>query len=300
MELSRTVGLLGFVLAAVILNGALERSRQALADWTVAAAAVTLVVHAQIEMTFFDPGSVTWMMCVLGLAGGAGGVGGAGGAAPRRAHVIVGAGAGALLLGAAVALSLGGAARSARAESLSVAAAKLIVNARGTEQQAWARQEAAGLLEIAWREHVPADTALVEQAARQLLMAAQLVREDERQRLVDAAVEHARQAAAAGGRPSSSALLAEALNFKAALSGESSDWQEAFDAARQLAEMDPHGIAPWRKLGDVLWAGGRPDDAAAAYERALRNDGNFALDPMRQLSSRDRGTIQDRIAEARR
>ncbi len=298
-ELSRLAGLVGFVLAAVILNGALERSRQALADWTVAAAAVALVVHAQIEMTFFDPGSVTWMMSVLGLAGGTGGRFGAGGDAPRRAHMIVGAASGALLLGAAAALSLIGAARAARAEAMTVGAARLIVNARGAEQQTWARQEAAGLLETAWREHMPSDAALLDQAVRELLKAAQLAKETDRPRLAAAAVELARRAAAAGGRPSSTALLAEALSLKALLSGESADWQEAFEAARQLAAMDPHGIAPWRTLGDVLWAGGRRDDAAAAYERALRNDENFALDPMRQLSTRDRGIIQDRIAEAR-
>lgn len=298
-ELSRTAGLLGFVLVAVILDGALERSRQSLADWTVAAAAVTLVVHAQIEMTFFDPGSVTWMMCMLGLAGGAGGMSGAHGDAPRRTQLMVGAGSGALLLGAAVALSLVGAARAARAEAMAVGAARLIVNARGAEQQAWARQEAADLLETAWREHMPSDAALLDQAARELLKAAQLARETDRTRLAAAAVELARRAAAPGGRPSSTALLAEALSLKALLSGGSADWQEAFEAARHLSAMDPHGIAPWRKLGDVLWAGGRRDDAAAAYERALRNDGNFALDPLRQLSPRDRRTIQERIAEAR-
>ena len=59
-----------------------------------------------------------------------------------------------------------------------------------------------------------------------------------------------------------------------------------------------HGIGPWRRLGDVTWELGARDEAASAYRRALRNDANFELDPMRQLSDRDREAIRKRIEAA--
>jgi hypothetical protein len=291
-EVCRLAGIVGFVAAAAVLAGALERSRQARADWTLAAGAVVLVVHAQIEMTFFDPGSVVWMMSVVGLAGGAR----LRALPPGRA--LAGAGAAALLLAAAAYLSLAGAARTARAEALAVEAARLIVNARGSEPQAWARQEAADLLETAWREHMPSDTALLELSARQLLIAAELSREAERLRLADDAIERAGRAADAGGKPSATALLADAWALKASLTGAEADWREAVGAARRRVALDPNGIASWRKLGDVLWAAGHAASAAPAYEQALRNDANFALDPMRQLAPDERRTIEERIAAA--
>jgi tetratricopeptide (TPR) repeat protein len=86
----------------------------------------------------------------------------------------------------------------------------------------------------------------------------------------------------------------------AQLTGDEVHRERAMAMARRLAEADPHGIAGWNRLGDLLWEYGRRAEAVEAYERSLQADRNFALDPLRQLSADDRRTIETRIDESRK
>ncbi len=290
-ELARIGGALCFVLAALALGRGLERTRAAVVNWTLAAAAVVLVIHGQIEMTFYDPGSVTLVMCMLGLAGPVPVRPGENG---RRRAVGIAVAAGLLL--AAALLSSTVAAAAARAQSLMIEATKLVYPAaQERDQRAWQRRQAAGLLVRTYREYLPTDAVLLRAAVRQLMIAAEFSGDDTRRKLAGRAVALAREAADSHAGPVSMALLAEASWLLAATTGDDGDRAAAIDAAVALTDLDPHGIGPWRRLGDVTWELGLRDEAASAYRRALENDANFELDPIRQLSDRDREAIRKRI-----
>jgi len=255
--------------------------------WTLTAAATALVIHGQIDMTFYDPGAVTWAMCMLGLAGGVSRRTGG-----RRTGVAVAAG----LLLLAVVLSSTLAARAARAQSRMIAAATILYPpAQRPEQRSRQREEAASVLLSAYRGTRSTDATLLREAARQTMIAAQFSTGDRRRELASRAAEFAREAVEVHAGPTSTALLAEAAWLVAVTSGDEAHRQAAIDAAVALTTLDPHGIGPWRRLGDVTWELGARDDAAWAYRRALENDANFELDPMRQLSDRDRELLSRRI-----
>ncbi len=287
-EFVRVAGVVGFVLTAVALTRGLERTRVAIVTSTLSAAAVVLVVHGQIEMTFFDPAAVTWAMCLLGLAGGV---------SPRGGGPTTGIGVAAGLMVMAVVLSSTVAAGAARAQSRMIAAAQLLYPpAELPEQYAWQREEAARILLYAYHAARSTDATLLREAARQTMLAAQVSTPDKQRELARRAVELAGEAADVHGGPSSTALLAETAWLLAAITGDETHKQAAIEAAAALTDLDPHGIGPWRRLGDLYWELGRPDEAASAYHRALENNANFELDPMRQLSERDREQLRERAS----
>jgi hypothetical protein len=290
IELGRGVGVVGYVLAAVGLGLGLERVRGAVIQAAVVAAVVTLVVHAQIEMTFFDPGSVTWAMCFVGLAGGA-----LARTTKRWPGVVL---AGILLVSAAW-LSMTGASRAAGAQTLMVEAAHLLYPpADAAAMRSLQRQEAAGLLEAAWREYQPTESRLVEGAVRQLLLASVVTPMPHRLPVLERAILLGREGLSDHDTPTLHALIGEAWWLKAGLTNAPDDWQAAILANFELVRLDPNGIASWRRLGDLLWEAGEIEQVAAAYRRALEADAAFELDPMKQLSPRDRELLQQRIREA--
>ena len=67
--------------------------------------------------------------------------------------------------------------------------------------------------------------------------------------------------------------------------------------ARRMTALDPGGLAPWKRLGDVLWDAGRIDEARAAYERTLQVDADFELDPLKRLGENERRLIEQRLDE---
>ncbi len=291
-ELARIAGILGFVLAAVALTRGLERTRGTIVTSTLSAAAAVLVVQGQIEMTFFDPGAVTWVMCVLGLAGGV---------SPTAGGRRTGFGVAAGLMVLAVVLASTVAAAASRAQSRMIAAAELLYpTARQPEQHAWQREEAARMLIWAYDAVRSTDAMTLRAAALQTMFAAQVSMPDRRVELATRAVELAGKAAGTHPGPSSTAVLAEAAWLLAAITGDETHERAAIDAAMDLTDLDPHGIGPWRRLGDLLWELDIRDEAATAYQRALDNDANFELDPMRQLSERDREQLTARADVDRR
>jgi tetratricopeptide (TPR) repeat protein len=95
-------------------------------------------------------------------------------------------------------------------------------------------------------------------------------------------------------------VLAYLIHRKLAeLTGDEGHEVEAIALARRMTELDPNGLSAWTRLGDVLWEAGRLEDAAEAYRRVLAIDENFELDPLKQLTEKERAEIERRIAEAR-
>jgi hypothetical protein len=274
------------VLVAVAFVGGLEQARAAVVNRTLAAATVMLVIHGQVEMTFFDPAAVTWIMCVLGLAGGVSPRGGG-----RRTGI--GVAAGLVVLGVVLSSTL--ATRAARAQTRMIAAAQLLYPpAQLPEQHAWQREEAARMLLWAYQAAGSTDATLLRAAARQTMIAAQVSTAPKQRALASRAVELAGEAADVHGGPTSTGLLAQTAWLLAAITGDESYKQAAIAAAVALTDLDPHGVGPWRRLGDLLFELGLRDEAAWAYKRALENNANFELDPMRQLSERDREHVKRR------
>ena len=262
----------------------MERTRSSIVAWTLTAATVTLLVHAQIEMTFFDPGSVTWMMCVVGLAGG---VVSSRADRPRPAMGVA---------AATVVLVIAGyvsyqAALATRARLDAVEAARLVHSRASNRPHEAAQREAAAALLIGAHSSFP-DPWLFEEAARQMIVATELTDDDSRREtLANSAVGWAR-IATSYDRPTAFAVELDAVLLLQRVTG--GGWVDAIWTAELLTQIDPHGVAPWLRLGDVLWESGDHIGAAAAYRRALDNDANLELDPLRQMSDRDR-----RLAESR-
>jgi tetratricopeptide (TPR) repeat protein len=259
-------------------------------DRALACAALVLVVHGQIEMTFFDPGSVVWMMCILGLAGGA---------VARAGRAWGGIAASIALLLLAVGLALAGPRKIFKAQARMFEAATLLYPPAETPTAvARRREQAADLLRGAY-DLSPSWVMPLDEAVRQLLVAATLVEAPQRLELIDNAVALAQRAMAEHDKPTSVALAGEAAWFRATETGDPDDWQQAIDLNRRLTDIDPHGIGSWHRYGDVLWDSGRRGEAAAAYERALDHDANFELDPLKQLADRDRDPMRARIDSVR-
>jgi hypothetical protein len=289
-EIGRGVGILGFVGAAAGLGLVLSRARSPAVDWALGCAAVVLVVHGQIEMTFFDSGSAVWMMCVLGLAGGA---------PARPAGSRTGVVAAIVVLAFAAGLLLTSARKMFIAQVSMFKAANLLYPPEATRHdQMRQRERAADLLGSAY-DLSPSWVVPLDEAVRQLLVAATLAEGPRRLELIDNASALADRALAGHGGPTSIALAGEAAWYRAAETGDPDDWQRAIDLNRRLTGIDPHGIGSWRRYGDVLWESGRRDEAAVAYQRALENDANFELDPLKQLSDRARDAVRQRVDGAR-
>jgi hypothetical protein len=289
-EIGRALGILGFVGSAACLGLLLGQMQWPAVDRALACAALVLVVHGQIEMTFFDPGSVVWMMCILGLAGGA---------VARAGRAWGGIAASIALLLLAVGLALAGPRKIFKAQARMFEAATLLYPPAETPTAlARRREQAADLLRGAY-DLSPSWVMPLDEAVRQLLVAATLVEDPQRLELIDNAVALAQRAMAEHDKPTSVALAGEAAWFRATETGDPDDWQQAIDLNRRLTDIDPHGIGSWHRYGDVLWDSGRRGEAAAAYERALDHDANFELDPLKQLADRDRDPLRARIDSGR-
>ena len=284
----RVLGILMFVLTAAGFVVLLHSVSTAAINRIVAAAVAALVLHGQIEMTFFDPGSAVWALCLIGFASGA---------VARRGGVVVGYVGAAVFLAGAVWLAGFGAAPMRRAQQLMVEAADTIhppAVSRG--EQSRQRWEAADLLRNAYVYHLPTDYFLIEQAARQFAVASSLADDAEQPELLHKAIESVRRAIADHARPSSIALASELYRLKAISTSDDADWEAAIQFAKDLTALDPYGISSWKRLGDLQWEHGQQFEAAQAYDRALQSDANFELDELKQLSHRDRETLLERIA----
>ena len=288
-EGARVLGILVFVVTAAGFTVLLHSVSTAAINRMLVGAVAALVIHGQIEMTFFDPGSAVWALCLLGLASGA---------VARRGGVAIGYVSAAVLLAGAVWLAGFRAAPMLRAQQLMVEAADTIhPPAASRAEQSRQRWEAADLLRIAYEHHMPSDYFLIEQAARQFAVASSLTDDAQQLELLERAIESVRRAVTDHGKPSSIALASELYRLKAIRTADDADWDAAIRFAQDLTELDPNGISSWKRLGDLQWEHGQQFEASQAYKRAIESDTNFELDELRQLSPLDRQTLLDRIEQ---
>lgn len=290
-QLVRGLGWAALILVAALAGGILGASRARDIAWPLAAAAIVLVVHAQVEMTLFQAGSVGWALAILGAAAWAPVQRGRVPAAPISAVV----GAVAVALAVLVAIPV------TSFESRLAGAERAITDNFGSAAPLTAHREVAAKLLVEAQSSWTWSADAADAAAEQLLLAAYAAHPSQRTRLLELAIAALDAAPQASSRTSLTALRSSVLAAQATIesdpAAQRATWDRTIDAARSLTALDPNGLSSWVRLGDVLYAADRSAGAAAAYRRALEIDAAWRLDPLRQLSDERRREITARAAE---
>lgn len=265
-----------------------------------AVAALVLVVHAQVDMTFWLPGSVWWCWLLLGIAAAA--------ARPaarrldRPALAIVGTAA---MLAAFV---LGIMSVRAGVQERTAERAALAIEAAARSGQAPPRYPAAQLLAQATTV-IPGNTVIWQAAIDQALMSIDEIPKQEtgaRLARLRETRDLAEQAVAA--RPESLTLrlladvrLREAIEWRRDRNGTIVPGPDINDpeADRALIQAidavlarDPRSLTMWRRRVETQLLLGDTAGAAASAKRAIEVDASFALDPLRRLSDREREALE--------
>lgn len=290
------VGLLP--IAALVARSILVAMPAAGASWLLAAMAFTLLLHGQVEMTFFNQGSLPWSLLVVGLAGGA--LGRRGGLARGRAAAVLPVVLSLLLLAGPI--------RDAWEAERSLGRAALPLGEISPKADAALRPPS--LPEVLAARRVAADrlAALAASANRAASHAAALEVE---QRLAIAA--------ATADRAETSAALAEALAAAeeslrrfgpsakrlADRAGVLAAWRRVqpgevppevlLEALQQAISRQPGDPLRWIELGDAHLAAGDGEAAAWAWRRAIEADDARELDPLVQLPAAARRALLARL-----
>jgi hypothetical protein len=254
-----------------------------------------LLVHGQIEMTFVQSGSVVWAMCMLGLLGEAKT------ARTRWTSNLSGILMLIVLSSTAIWIAVRGAFPALRQERAMLGATRLLAPVR--EQPANEeivlpqRSRTAEELMKAYALW-PINVRPVEAAVDQLMFATTRPGQPPPVGFLIRAAEIIDRAVTDHDKPASIVLAMNVHAALASVTSEEAEWARAIALGRRMTSIDPHGVSPWQRLGDVLWAAGARLEASQAFRTALSNSDNFALDEMKQLSAAKRAAMQARIAEA--
>jgi len=260
--------------------------------WSLTAAASALFIHAQIEMTLFDPGSSMWIFCILGIASPSQPLA----ASRQRSNTIKVISSAIILITTSIFLTISTTLPAWRAQIMMLEAAQLFKEpAKSRSEQSMQRQQAADLLSSAYIDHLDSDYFLMEQAAKQYVIAWSLATGDRKEQLFNSAVKSIDRVVKDHQKLSSIAYATNLYLLKARGSKEQDDWQAAIDMGRWLTELDPRGIIAFKRLGDCLWESGDKAQAVIAYKQAIKAHYNFELDALKQLPVADFNELIDRI-----
>ena len=283
------VGLVGFVglTAWLARPGALPSAAMQAAAFVAAAC---LLIHAQIEMTFFNLASAGPAWFIVGLCG-------------ARHH------AGATMPGKrALPGALPGAGLCAIAVLFAASNASLI-----TRQQAHVARAASALSVNNWQvaleeldrsaAYIAADDKpLRYRVALRLEMAGELGRNGMRtlaQERLDAALAIVEEAERRGLSPlTAHRYRAQAYRIAAEQLGVSAAWPIAAAAMQAASEASPYNVFLCLDAADFAALAGRQEQALALYRRALELDARNYLDEAHQLSVEERRRIERIIAQA--
>lgn len=275
-------GAIGFIAVTVLLLTPGWLSIAA-ARISLLAAALMLLLHNQIEMTFFQEGAGITAFVVVGAAGAAA----AAGTLPeRRADWIV------IVMMSLLTLGI-------------ILTAALPI----TRQQAALKDAATALREQQWDathaalrragEAVPMDPdpyfwrsmLMLEQAHQQMLAQRP---EAARQALNDAlaAID---EAFAAGLDDASLWRFRSQIHERAAEWFDSSHLPAAIEAGRQVIARTPYSLNDHLRMGDLCWRAGDREQARALYGRCIELSEQAYLDPAKQLTDEQRRRVGERL-----
>jgi len=300
----RLLALVAAVVVALVAARIVEAGERRLVDAGAAAAALALLVHAQIDMSFWLPGSVWWCWLLVGAA--------AAGARPVRrafdriALALTGAGA------MAAALALGVMSVRAGVQERTAEHAALQIEAAAAAGAPLPRLEASHLLaDVA--DVIPGNTVVWQAAIEQSILSVdQLPLAESGARLARLLETRDFAEAALAARPELMTMrlvadvrLREAIEWRRSRSGTIVPGPDVnapeADAAliasiRAVLERDPRSLPMWRRLVEAQRLIGDATGAAESATRALEVNASYALDPLRQLSTRDRAALERAIA----
>jgi hypothetical protein len=283
------VGALGFVgLSAFVILPVLERSPRAVAIGTWLSA-VLLLLHAQIEMTFFwtSAAPLAWVIVALASCGEA--QAGFGDALKSRPVRYLPAAA-LLVLGLAFAIAF--AKPTARHQDHLRRASEVL---RLSNNPAAALQELDAAAAVIGNDPTTSHWRV---GLRQEIAAAlvRYGRDTEAQRLLEEAMVVIDQAESAGIAELASSRRRGGLAQAAYETTGDRDWlRRAERAHARSVELSPNGLNDHIRLADAQWQLGDFDDAEKAYRRALEISDNYYLDPDTQLGGDERRRIELRI-----
>ena len=299
--MARAVGILAFVAAAWCGSMVMIGSEVAIGRWAISAAAIALVIHAQIETTFWHPGSVVWAWCLIGMAGGRRSL--------NRNRSAIGTSIVVFVLAIVMVIAV---LIPAYRQQMTMSDAERPLREIGqrrdfgnvTEAQfdveREVRQRSANVLYNAWHQY-PTNPAPLRAAIEQQLIAAQLTDAEDRRSVLsgdDKTMGAAVYAERLAERFPSPASYNLAANVWAEIARQFSDRnarERAIDFRRRIAVADPNGLGAQLRLADLLWEFDEHDAAIETYQRVLEIDVAWTLDINRQLTEEVRQRVEQRI-----
>lgn len=260
-------------------------------------AAVVLLVHNQIEMSFLQVGSSVTLWVVIGLAAGAATPAGETEAASIEAPVADARAnwlpAGGLLAVAVLVIALAAAPITAHQRHMAAAAEALqadryprAIASLDAAGQAMPREDRA----LRWRVRLRMEIAQAlvnhhrpDTAAAYLAEAAQIVAEAEALALPGPQVARQR----AGIEEAAAMLLDQPERL-----------HDAIAATQRVVERTPYNLNDRINLGDLYWRTNQRDKAIEQYRAARRISDAYYLEPLQQLTADQREHIERRMREA--
>ncbi|MGI9014302.1 MAG: O-antigen ligase family protein [Phycisphaerales bacterium] len=294
--LFRVVGILSFVGAAAVACHLLDRALVPAVRWSVSAAAISLLIHAQIETTFYHSGSVVWAWAVLGLAGGRRSM-------TRRRN----AASGAVVIFLIALLATVFAFVPAFRQQLIMQNAEAPLRELGmqptdaplTQSQLKLEYDyrtlAVNTLKRAYHSY-RSNPHPLEAAVKQQVAASFLAPDRPRQiHELDEALRQADVLARLFPGPRTWGILAEVGTLIGELLNDPEARDMAISARRAIVATDPHGVQPRVVLGDLLWEAGAFDEARIHYQAALEASDSWHLDSLRQLQRPEIDRLLERL-----
>ncbi len=288
-------GLLGFLLVMPTVGASRAEGR-----WTqlgLFAAGALLLIHNQIEMTFFHPGAVALAWLMLGLAA-------SGSAAPasRRSNAAVGWVAGGLLAVATFGFA-GRFAIPVTIHSLCMKQAAIARHAGDLEMSLTFLQRASRALPrdpepYLQRARLQVHSVIVSTVGKKNLKEADAALARSRLATALAAID---QAEAAGLEDAALLRLRASVHWlmRGPAPGAASEAaaSRAIKSMAQFLERQPWSMDANLRYADMLWQLGRRDEAREVY-RFIRDELNpkLYLDPADQLTDKERRLVEQRLA----
>jgi O-Antigen ligase len=282
------LGTLGFVaLSAFVIYPVLSKS-QAWSGFGIALAAALLLLHAQIEMTFFWDAAAAFVWVVVGTASAGRPEESQGQPEPRLFVRYLPA---VCLLLLAAALTFGFAEPTTRHQAHLANAARLL-RISGPPAALDELDTAATIIgndptTTRWRVR------LNQEVAAALTVNG---RPDDARAYLDRAQAVLDEAEQAGLTGLSAQRRRGTMAMGAYYITEDRQWLKRAQAAfSRAAELSPNGLGDHVRLADTRWELGEFDSAQAAYRRALQISDQYYLDPDVQLTKADRRRINLRL-----
>ena len=285
------VGTLGFVaIATYLIDPILRRpGTQQLAAIALSLPAALILLHAQIEMTYFWISAAPFAWVVLGLAAGAAGETQTSPSQSKKPLRYLPAG---VLLVIAVVFAIAFAEPTMRQQQRLHHASDIL---RLTHNPAAAIQELDDAADIIGNDPITTRWRI---RLRQEIAAAlwHVGRRSEARGLFDRSMSILDRARAQGLPELTTERLKSQLAYNMArITQDPTDLQRAEQTTKQAAALSPNDLDLHVLLGDIAWQRADFTAADAAYRRALKINNNSYLDPDAQLSEAERNRIESRI-----